>query len=112
HLNLRLANFQAFDRTGALSPSGHCHAFDAQADGFAPSEGVGVVLLKPFEQALRDGDTIYAVVKGSAINNDGRTNGLTAPNPRAQRDVLLRAWRDAKIDPATLSYIEAHGTGT
>ncbi|MBX7168987.1 MAG: SDR family NAD(P)-dependent oxidoreductase [Pirellulales bacterium] len=112
HLNLTLANFAAFERLGALAPGGRCRAFAAAADGFVPSEGAGAVLLKRWQDALRDGDTVHAVILGSAANNDGRTNGLTAPNPDAQRDCLLAAWRDAAIEPQSLSYIEAHGTGT
>ena len=112
HLNLSLLNFAAFRQMGALSASGRCRAFDDRADGFVPSEGVGVVLLRPLKAALAAGDTIYGVIKGSAINNDGRTNGLTAPNPRAQEAVLIRAWQDAGIEPQSLSYLEAHGTGT
>jgi len=112
HLNLRLANFGAFRQLGALAASGRCRAFDRAADGFVPSEGVGAVLLRPLEDAQAAGDTIYGVILGSAANNDGRTNGLTAPSAKAQCDVLTQAWRDAGIDPQTLATIEAHGTGT
>ncbi|MBX7168179.1 MAG: SDR family NAD(P)-dependent oxidoreductase, partial [Pirellulales bacterium] len=112
HLNLRLENFRAFRRMGALSADGHCRPFAAAADGFVPSEGCGVVLLKPLAQALADGDCVYGVIKGTAVNNDGRTNGLTAPSASSQTRVLTAAWRDAAIDPRSLSYLEAHGTGT
>src|SRR5581483_11000599 len=111
-LNLWLKNFEVFARMGALSPAGRCRAFDDRADGFVPSEGAGVVLLRPLDEALAAGDPIAGVLLASALNNDGRTNGLTAPNPAAQRQVLVEAWRRAGIDPASLSYLEAHGTGT
>ncbi len=112
HLHLRLGPYFALSQMGALSRSSTCRPFDAQADGFVPGEGAGVLLLKPLPQAIESGDRIYGVVRGSAINNDGRTGGLTAPNPAAQTEVVAAAWRDAEIDPATISYIAAHGTGT
>ncbi|MCW8997736.1 MAG: SDR family NAD(P)-dependent oxidoreductase, partial [Kangiellaceae bacterium] len=86
--------------------------FDADANGTVWGEGVAMVMLKSMQRALRDGDNIHAVIKGSAINNDGASNALTAPNAEAQEEVILRAWKDADIDPESLSYIEAHGTGT
>ena len=110
HLNLWLENFKAFEQMGALSTAeGACRPFDERADGFVPSEGVVAVVLKPLQQALCDGDTIWGVIRGTATNNDGRSNGLTAPHPDAQRDVLLAAWHKAQIHPDQLSYIEAHG---
>ena len=112
HLYLRLTALLALRRTGAVSRQGRCRTFDVSADGFVPGEGVGAMLLKPLDAAIHDHDTIYGVIKSAAVNNDGRTSGLTAPNPGAQRDVILAAWRDAEIDPTTISYIEAHGTGT
>jgi acyl transferase domain-containing protein/acyl carrier protein/short-subunit dehydrogenase involved in D-alanine esterification of teichoic acids len=96
----------------ALSPHGRCATFSADADGYVPGEGAGAVVLKPLDAAMRDGDRIYAVLRGSAMNNDGRTIGLTTPNIDAQRDVLRTAYRDADVDPATVGLIEAHGTGT
>lgn len=87
-------------------------SFDKDSSGTIFGEGVGVVVLKPLKDALRDRDHIYAVVKGSAINNDGASNGITAPNPEAQMEVYVKAWEDAKIDPTTIDYIETHGTGT
>lgn len=87
-------------------------AFDKNSKGTAWGEGVGMVLIKPFKEALKDKDNIYAVIKGSAINNDGASNGVTAPNAEAQTDVIIRAWKQANIDPETISYIETHGTGT
>ena len=112
HLYLRVAPLAALARTGALAADARCRTFDARAAGFVPAEGVAAVLLRPLADALADGDTIYGVVRGTAVNNDGRTAGLTAPSGKAQRDVIRAAWRDAAIEPASLEYIEAHGTGT
>ena len=99
-------------QSGMLSPTGRCHAFAAEADGFVRGEGCGVVLLKRLSQARADGDSIYAVLRGSAVNQDGRSNGLTAPNALAQQAVLRLALADAQLAPADLDYVEAHGTGT
>lgn len=101
-----------FSRANMMAPDGKCKAFDAAADGYVRSEGVGVVILKPLAQAVADGDRIYAVVRGSAINQDGRSNGLTAPNRQSQEAVLRAAYADAGVNPATVDAIEAHGTGT
>lgn len=101
-----------FGELGVLSPTGRIHAFSDDADGFVRSDGAGLVVLKRVDDALAAGDTIYAVIKGTAVNSDGRSNGLTAPNPEAQIAVLERAYRDAGIDPHTVDYVEAHGTGT
>jgi phthiocerol/phenolphthiocerol synthesis type-I polyketide synthase B len=113
-VNLLLAPgvFRAFDQTGALSPTGACHAFDADADGFVRGEGCGVVVLKRLSDALHDGDRVLAVVRGSAINQDGRSNGLLAPNPAAQMAVLRAAYANAGVPPQEVDYVEAHGTGT
>jgi acyl transferase domain-containing protein/NAD(P)-dependent dehydrogenase (short-subunit alcohol dehydrogenase family)/acyl carrier protein len=98
---------------GIFSPGGKCKAFDAEADGIGGGEGGGVVLLKRLDKALKDGDHIHAVVKGSAVNHDGsRSNGIAAPSPIAQTEVIKKAWANASVDPETISYIEAHGTGT
>ncbi|MDO5092619.1 MAG: SDR family NAD(P)-dependent oxidoreductase [Propionibacteriaceae bacterium] len=96
----------------ALSSDGLCHTFDAKANGLVLGEGVGAVLLKPFEMALQEGDRILAVIEGTAMNNDGRTMGLTTPSPKAQREVVERALGVAEADPASVTYVEAHGTGT
>ncbi|MCC7361297.1 MAG: SDR family NAD(P)-dependent oxidoreductase [Anaerolineales bacterium] len=101
-----------FNEAGAMAADGRCKAFDARADGYVRSEGVGVVVLKPLAQAQADGDRIYAVILGTAVNQDGRTNGLMAPNPRAQEEVLRAAYQDAGVAPSAVSYVEAHGTGT
>ena len=101
-----------FSNAGALSPDGHCKTFDDSANGYVRSEGAGVVVLKRLSDALSDNDRIYAVIKGSAINQDGRTNGLTAPNGRQQQAVIQAALQDAQLKPEAIGYIEAHGTGT
>lgn len=96
-----------------LSPDGRCRTFDADALGTVPSQGVGVVLLKPLKQAVKDGDFVRAVVKGAAINNDGYDKvGFTAPSTNGQKAVIRAAQKQAGIDPASISYIEAHGTAT
>jgi len=101
-----------FSRAGALSPDGKCKTFDSQANGIVRGEGAGMIVLKPLSRALADGDRIYAVVQGSAVNHDGRSNGIMAPNGTAQEQVLHAAYRNAGIDPNTVQFIEAHGTGT
>lgn len=94
------------------SSHGKVMAFDSDADGTVWGEGVGVIVLKSLKKALDDKDNIHAIIKGSAVNNDGSTNGLTAPSAQAQSDVICEAWKDAGIEPDSISYIEAHGTGT
>jgi len=95
-----------------LSPDGRCKSFDAAADGYGRGEGAGMLVLKPVGAALRDGDRIYAVIRGSGVNQDGRTPGITVPNPDAQRALALRVCQEAGIDPSQVGYVEAHGTGT
>ena len=99
-------------RAGMLSPTGRCRTFDAGADGFVRAEGCGMVLLKPLEQAEADGDPILAVLRGSAMNHDGRASGLTVPNGSAQEQVIGAALQDAQRAPADIAYVELHGTGT
>jgi phthiocerol/phenolphthiocerol synthesis type-I polyketide synthase C len=101
-----------FSEAGAMAADGRCKAFDARADGYVRSEGVGVAVLKPLSMALADGDRIYALILGSAVNQDGRTNGLMAPNPAAQEEVLRAAYRQAGVSPGAVAYVESHGTGT
>lgn len=112
NLLLSPAVFHGFDQAGALSPTGLCHAFDADADGFVRGEGCGVVVLKRLSDALREGDRVLAVVRGSAINQDGHSNGLMAPNPASQTAVLKAAYAQAGVHPHEVDYAEAHGTGT
>ncbi|WP_434629665.1 SDR family NAD(P)-dependent oxidoreductase [Chromobacterium sp. CV08] len=95
-----------------LSRDGKCKTFDARADGYVKGEGAGAVVLKPLRAALRDGDPIRAVIRGSAVNHGGKCTSLTAPNSAAQRDVIAAALSDGGVDPATIGYVEAHGTGT
>ncbi len=102
----------AMSKWGMLSPRGKCHSFDAGADGFVRGEGSGIVVLKRLTDAIRDGNQVLAVVRGSAINQDGRSNGLTAPNTIAQQDVIKSALRSADIPGNSVNLIEAHGTGT
>ncbi|MCX8128634.1 MAG: condensation domain-containing protein, partial [Clostridia bacterium] len=97
---------------GIESKSYICRAFDDNSDGTCMGEGVMAIVLKPLSKALRDRDNIYAVIKGSAINQDGASIGITAPNVLAQADVIENAWNDAGVTPETITYIEAHGTGT
>ena len=104
--------YLAFSKTHAFSPRGRCRPFDASADGIVISEGVGVVILKRLADAERDGDRIYAVIKGMGTSSDGRHRGLTAPNIDGQTRALERAYEKSGVDPATLGYVEAHGTGT
>ncbi len=104
--------FMAFSKTQALSPRGQCRPFDETADGIAISEGAAVVILKRLADAERDGDRIYAVIKGVGSSSDGRDKSLTAPRPAGQIRALERAYRQAGFSPATVGLIEAHGTGT
>lgn len=101
-----------FTKAGVLSPDGRCKTFDAAANGIARAEGAGVVILKPLSRAVADKDHIWAVLLGSAVNSDGRSNGIMAPNGTAQQRVIASAYRNAGISPAAVQYIEAHGTGT
>ncbi|MCY7285478.1 MAG: polyketide synthase, partial [Cyanobacteria bacterium CAN_BIN43] len=101
-----------FTKSGLMAADGRCKTFDAAADGYVRSEGAGMVVLKPLKQAKREGDRIYAVIRGGAVNQDGRSNGLTAPNPQAQAAVLRRAYAQAGVLPAQVRYVEVHGTGT
>ncbi|MFD7550890.1 SDR family NAD(P)-dependent oxidoreductase [Streptomyces sp. NPDC059816] len=112
--NLILAprHYTQLSAIGALSPSGACHAFDERADGYVPAEAVAAVLLKPLAAALRDGDPVHAVIRGTAANHQGRAGAVTAPNPERQSALLEAAWADAGISPDTIGYLEAHGTGT
>ncbi len=99
-------------RMRALSPDGRCKTFDASADGYGRGEGCGVVVLKLLSEALAEGDPIVAVIRGSAVNHDGRSGGLTVPSGSAQRALLRAALADARVEPQRVSYVEAHGTGT
>ena len=97
---------------GHFAEGGRCRTFDAQADGIVGSDGVAMVVLKRLTTAVRDGDHILALVRGSAINHDGRAQGLTVPSGIAQQDVIVRALAEARVEPHSVDYIECHGTGT
>ncbi|HZX93418.1 MAG TPA: type I polyketide synthase, partial [Myxococcales bacterium] len=112
YVNLLPDNLVGFSRIGAISRKGECRPFDANADGFVMGEGVGTAILKRLPDALRDGDRIYAVVKGAAANNDGKSEGPMTPRPGGQLDALRLAYKDAGYSPTTLGYLEAHGTAT
>ncbi|MEU9291548.1 type I polyketide synthase, partial [Streptomyces sp. NPDC048275] len=99
-------------RFGGLSPDGVAYTFDARANGYVRGEGGGAVVLKPLERAQADGDRIYAVIRGSAVNNDGASGGLTVPDAAAQAEVLRRACARAGVSPADVQYVELHGPGT
>ncbi|AMU53946.1 Polyketide synthase PKS13 [Mycobacteroides abscessus subsp. abscessus] len=102
-----------FDEVGGvLAPDGRIKSFSQDANGYSRSEGGGMLVLKRLSDARRDGDPIMAIIAGSAVNHDGRSNGLLAPNPDAQAEVLRKAYKDAGIDPRSVDVIEAHGTGT
>ena len=111
-LHLHPYGFITFSKASMLSRRGRCQVFDAAGDGYVRSEGGGLFLLKDYEQALADGDTILAVVAASGVNTDGRKSGLTVPNAEAQADLLARTYAKAGIDPSAIDYLEAHGTGT
>ncbi|MDC8758422.1 SDR family NAD(P)-dependent oxidoreductase [Janthinobacterium fluminis] len=102
----------AYYKAGMLSKSGLCRTFDAGADGYVRSEGAVAMLLKPLAQARRDGDHVYALLRGGAVNHGGRAGGLTVPHPIRQAELLVQAYANAAVGPQRLSYIEAHGTGT
>lgn len=111
-VKINLLPVKSSKKLGIESSDGRARTFDDSADGTGMGEGVAAVILKPLNRALRDGDNIYAVIKGTAANQDGNCIGITAPNAMAQRDVIIAALEDAGIDAQTISYIEAHGTGT
>ena len=97
---------------GMLSPDGKCKAFDKSANGYVRGEGSGAIFIKPLAKALEDGNPVYAVIKATAENHGGRVTMLTAPNPKAQAELLTEAYTRAGVDPASVGYIECHGTGT
>jgi myxalamid-type polyketide synthase MxaE and MxaD len=102
----------AFTKAGVLAPDGRCKTFDSLANGYVRGEGGGVIVLKPLSAALSDGDPIHALILGSAIHQDGRTNGLMAPSSEEQEIMLRKAYESAGILPGSVQYVEAHGTGT
>jgi myxalamid-type polyketide synthase MxaE and MxaD len=103
----------AYSQSRMVAPDGRCKFGDARADGYVRSEGAGLVVLKPLSRALHDGDRIYALIRGSAVNNDGRSSGfLTTPGGAGQEEALRLAYRHAGVSPGAVDYVEAHGTGT
>jgi acyl transferase domain-containing protein/NADPH:quinone reductase-like Zn-dependent oxidoreductase/acyl carrier protein/phospholipid N-methyltransferase len=109
---LGIQTYLSFSRMGMLSPTGKCRAFDAGADGFVRGEGCGVILLKPLSKAVAAGNPIYAVIVGTAANEDGHSDGLTIPCAEAQQALIRSACDAAGVKPSSLDYVEAHGTGT
>lgn len=104
--------YVGFSKMSMLSPDGRCRAFDARANGFVRGEGAGIVVLKPLSRARADGDRIYALIRSTAVNQDGHSSGMTAPSEAAQEALLRQACRAAGVAPADIQYVEAHGTGT
>src|SRR5262249_51733770 len=102
----------SFSRLRSMSPTGRCHTFSADADGYVRGEGAGVIVLERLADAQKNGRRVLAVIRGSAINQDGRRNGFTAPNGPAQGAVIKEALRRGGVDPASVGYLECHGTGT
>ncbi len=105
-------HYVSFSKTGMLSPDGLCSTFDERANGYVRSEGAGLLLLKPLDQALHDGDRIQGVILGTAVNHGGKARTVTYPNPKAQADVIVQAHERAGVAPDSIGYIESHGTGT
>ncbi|WP_174185439.1 thioester reductase domain-containing protein [Nocardia barduliensis] len=112
NLLLHEDKFLLLHSLGMMSDSGRCRPFAAAADGYVPGEGVGALYLKPLSAARADGDTIHGLVLGSAVNHGGQTSGYSVPHPGAQAEVISAALRAAGVDPGTIDYLEAHGTGT
>jgi acyl transferase domain-containing protein/acyl carrier protein len=104
--------YMAMSAGGALAPDGRCKAFAASADGYGRGEGAGALVLKRLSQAQADGDRVHAVIRGSAVNHNGASGGLTVPSAEAQAEVIGAALAQAGVDPAEVDYVEAHGTGT
>ncbi|MGB0524621.1 MAG: SDR family NAD(P)-dependent oxidoreductase [Flammeovirgaceae bacterium] len=110
NLNLSVATFAGAHHAGMLSPDGKCQTFSKQANGYVRGEGVGAILLKKLSDAERDGDHIWGVIRGSAVNHGGKTSSITAPSPKAQSRLIKEAL--GHISPTTIGYVETHGTGT
>lgn len=102
----------ASNKAGMLSKDGKCFTFDERANGFVTGEGAGAIVIKRYSDAIRDNDNIYAVIKGIGVNQDGETNGITAPNSLSQENLEVSVYENNNIDPSDITYVEAHGTGT
>ncbi|MEH1778399.1 MAG: SDR family NAD(P)-dependent oxidoreductase [Nostoc sp.] len=112
NLSLHPNKYLQLGQNGFASSDGRCRSFGEGGDGYVPGEGIGAILLKPLDQAIRDEDHIYAVIKGSSLNHGGKTNGYTVPNPNAQGSLIKEVLERANVNARTISYLEAHGTGT
>lgn len=112
NITIHPSKYILLSQMGFLSSNGRCASFGEGGDGYVPGEGVGAVLLKPLDRAIRDKDNIYAVIKGISINHGGRTSGYSVPNPGAQTELIMKTFNNAKISPDSIGYVEAHGTGT
>ncbi|MBF0398091.1 MAG: SDR family NAD(P)-dependent oxidoreductase, partial [Desulfobacterales bacterium] len=112
HVMLTPSATIAFSKAGMLSEDGKCKTFDSRADGYVRGEGVGAVFLKPLSKAISDNDYIYGTILGTAENHGGHATSLTAPNPKAQAKLLIKAYEKANVSPESVTYIETHGTGT
>ncbi|MCP3943733.1 MAG: polyketide synthase, partial [Desulfobacteraceae bacterium] len=112
NLMLTPAPYMAMSRAGMLSEKGRCSAFDKEADGMVPGEAVAAVVLRRLSQAQADGDPVYAVIRGSGVNYDGKTNGITAPSGVAQTALLKSVYDRYRVNPGDIEYIVTHGTGT
>ncbi|CAJ1315147.1 SDR family NAD(P)-dependent oxidoreductase [Paenibacillus nuruki] len=112
NLNLHPMKYVSFAQSRMLSPDGQCKTFDQQANGYVPGDGVAVLLLQRLDQAIEDGNHIYGVIRGSAVNHVGKSVSLTAPKMEAQQKVIQAAYQSAGVKASTINYIEAHGTGT
>lgn len=112
NLSLHPNKYLFLSQHNFLSNEGRCDSFGNQGNGYVPGEGVGSILLKKLSDAIADGDHIYGIIKATAINHGGKTNGFYVPNPAAQANVISKALSDAHLNPENISYIEAHGTGT
>jgi acyl transferase domain-containing protein len=111
-LQSRIWKLLTFVAAGFLSPDGRCHSFDQRANGYGRGEGVGCVILKPIDEALKNGDVIRAVIRNTGINHDGKTPGVTFPSAKAQEALARKVYAQAGLDPLETTYIESHGTGT
>ena len=112
NLTLRPELTIGFTKASMLSPDGRCKSFDSRANGYVRGEGGGVIILKPLARALADRDQVYAVIRATAVNQDGRTAGISVPSRASQESNISEALRLADISPASIQYVEAHGTGT
>ncbi|MBY0217733.1 SDR family NAD(P)-dependent oxidoreductase [Paenibacillus illinoisensis] len=111
-ININILPVKSDHKMGIESSTGRTKSFDENSDGTGGGEGAAAIVVKPLKKAIADQDFIYSIIKGSAVNHDGKSIGLTAPNPNAQEQVILKAWENSDIDPTTITYVESHGTGT